>query len=95
MNIKRTLSLYKQLYSFFMAKEHKGYYVVKYAKKTAVRGGTFWAWFLFLLFINLDYFIHTGEYYALTIFINQLYFIPIGVTYGLLRELYFDYESTR
>lgn len=94
MNLQKKLSLYIQLYHFFMSKEDKVYAVIKYAKKTAVRGGTFWAWFLWFMFINIEIYIITQEYYALTIFINQLYFIPLGVTYGLLRELYFDYEST-
>jgi len=95
MTSSRTLSLYARLYKFFIAKENKKQTLSKYLQKTIIRGGTFWGWFLFVLFLNIDYFVHTGDYYALTIFINQLYFIPIGFTYGVLRELYFDYESTR
>ncbi len=88
--------LYKNLFYFFLAKENKLQTLRLYYRRLITRGGTFWGWYFYVLVYNYVYstFRADGWVYALNMFEQGLIFLPIGLTYGMLRELYYDYEST-
>lgn len=92
--MKRQIQTYKNMFQFFLKQHNKQVKFKKYLTNTIVRGGTFWTYSTWLTFLSLDYFFKTGNTFSLTIGLNGILFIPFGLSFGLVRELYFDYASS-
>ena len=100
----KIISLYRTLFYFFLLKENKIDALTRYSISSLIRGGTFWGYYFLTLTINISLakILLNGNdiqrivsSIPLTYISAQISFMPVGALYGILRELFFDYESTK